>query len=91
MADRAAELHAELAGLLAQHEPALSDADRAELLQLEEHGGWRPGRRPARPEPQISVFLNLLDRAEQEELTDRTLTGGTVDDLRRVMRESLTA
>ena len=89
MGDRVEELRIELSGLLASHEPTLTDAERADLLQLEERGGWRPGSRPMRPEPKVSAFLNLFDRAEQEELTDRTLTGGTVDELRRLFRERL--
>ena len=91
MADRAVELHAELAGLLAQHEPSLTDGERADLLQLEEREGWRPGSRPSRPEPKISAFLDLFDRAEQEELTDRTLASGSVDGLRDAFRERLAA
>jgi hypothetical protein len=89
MADRVEELRAELAGLLARHEPTLTDGERADLLQLEQRGGWRPGGRPTRPEPKVSAFLDLFDRAEQEELTDRTLAGGSVDELRRVFRERL--
>jgi len=91
MADRAEELCAELAGLLAQHEPTLTDGERADLLQLEQRGGWRPGSRPTRPEPKISAFLDLFDRAEQEELTYRTLTGGSVDGLRQAFRDRLSA
>ena len=90
MADRAADLQAELAGLLVQYEPTLTDAERADLLQLEKRCGWRPGSRPTRPEAKVSAFLDLFDRAEQEELTDRTLDAGCVDDLRRVFRERLT-
>jgi hypothetical protein len=90
MADRVEELRAELAGLLDRHEPTLTDDERADLLQLERRGGWRPGSRPTRPEPKISAFLDLFDRAEQEELTHRTLAGGSVDELRRVFRERLT-
>ena len=93
MAERAAErveqLNAELLALFAQYE--LSDHERNELLELERRGGWRPGARPTRPEPSIAAFLNFFDRAEQEELTDRTLTGGSVDELRRVLREQLSA
>lgn len=91
MADRAEELRAELAGLLARHEPTLTGAERADLLQLERRSGWRPGSRPTRPEPKISAFLDLFDRAEQEELTDRTLASGSVDELRRSFRERLSA
>ena len=91
MADRAEELRAELAGLLARHEPTLTLAERADLLQLERRGGWRPGSRPTRPEPKISAFLDLFDRAEQEELTDSTLAPGSVDELRRAFRERLSA
>ena len=76
MRDRADELHAELAALLGLHEPGLSDAERSELLRLEQHGDWRPGRRPARPEPKVRDFLDLFDRAEQEELTYRSLPDG---------------
>ena len=89
MADRAGDLQAELAGLLSQHEPTLRDYERADLLQLEQRCAWRPGSRPTRPEPMVVAFLNLFDRAEQEELTDRTLAAGTVDELRRVFREQL--
>lgn len=91
MADRVEELHAELADLLARHEPTLTDGERADLLQLEQRCGWRPGSRPIRPEPKITAFLNLFDRAEQEELTDRTLAGGSVDKLRETFRERLSA
>jgi hypothetical protein len=89
MSDRATDLQAELADLLARYEPTLTDGERSDLLQLERRGGWRPGGRPARPEPKVSAFLDLLDRAEQEELTDRTLEGGSVDELRRRLRERL--
>jgi hypothetical protein len=89
VSDRADELHAELAALLVLHEPGLSDAERAELLRLEEHREWRPGRRPARPEPKVRDFLDLFDRAEQEELTYRSLPEGSVDGLRRAFRTGL--
>jgi hypothetical protein len=89
MADRVEELLAELEGLLARYEPALSASERADLLQLERRAAWRPGSRPTRPEPEVSAFLDLFDRAEQEELTDRTLADGSVDELRRVFRERL--
>lgn len=89
MAERAEELRAELSSLLARHEPTLTDAERADLLQLEQRGGWRPGSRPTRPEPKISAFLDLFDRTEQEELTDRTLAVGSLDELRRTFRERL--
>ncbi len=89
MADRAADLQAELAGLLSQHEPTLRDDERADLSQIEQRCSWRPGSRPTRPEPMVVAFLNLFDRAEQEEFTDRTLAAGTVDDLRRTFREQL--
>ena len=89
MADRASDLQAELAALLAQHEPKLRDDERTALLQLEQRCAWRPGSRPTRPEPMVVAFLNLFDRAEQEELTDRTLVAGTVDELRRTFREQL--
>lgn len=91
MADRVEELRVELAGLLARHEPTLTDSERTDLLQLEERGGWRPGSRPTRPEPKISAFLDLFDRAEQEELTQHTLAGGSLDELRRAFRERLSA
>lgn len=58
-------------------------------MRLEEGYGWRPGRRPVRPEPQIAVFLDLFDRAEQEELTYGTLADGTVEELRNVFRRGL--
>jgi hypothetical protein len=91
MADRVEELRAELEGLLARYEPALSAAERADLLQLERRAAWRPGSRPTRPEPEVSAFLDLFDRAEQEELTDRSLAGGSVEELRRIFRERLSA
>ena len=75
MADRAEELHVELAGLLAQHGPTLTERERDDLVLLEEGYGWRPGRRPARPEPKIAAFLDLFDRAEQEELDLRHARG----------------
>ena len=89
MGDRAAELRLELAGLLARHEPTLTSDERAQLVRLEEGYGWRPGRRPARPAPQIAAFLDLFDRAEQEELTYQTLAGGTVEELRNAFRRGL--
>lgn len=89
MADRAEELQVELEGLLVRYEPMLSDDERAQLVRLEEGYGWRPGRRPVRPEPKIAVFLNLLDGAEQEELTYRTLVAGTVEELRNTLRRGL--
>ncbi len=91
MSDRADRVHAELAALLALHEPALTAAERSELLRLEEHGEWRPGRRPVRPEPKVRDFLDLFDRAEQEELTYGSLPDGSVDRLRRAFREGLTS
>lgn len=90
-ADRAEALHVELATLLARHESMLTEAERADLVRLEEDYGWRPGRRPARPEPKIAEFLNLFDRAEQEELTYGTLAAGTVDELRNAFRRGLEA
>lgn len=90
MADRAEELRRELAGLLARHEPTLTDAERADLVQLEQRHGWRPGRRPMRPEPKIAAFLDLFDRAEQEEITYGSLTAGTVEELRVAFRLGLT-
>lgn len=89
MADRADELRSELAALLTLHGPTLSDAERAELLDLEQRDGWRPGRRPTRPETKVRDFLDLFDRAEQEELTYRTLPDGSVEELRRVFRAGL--
>ena len=89
MSDRAEELQVELAGLLAEHEPTLTADERADLVRLEEGYGWRPGRRPVRPAPQIAVFLDLFDRAEQEELTYRTLAVGTVEELRNAFRRGL--
>jgi uncharacterized protein (DUF2267 family) len=88
-ADRAEELHVELAALLARHEPTLTESDRDALVRLEEGYGWRPGRRPVRPEPKIAEFLDLFDRAEQEELTYGTLTVGTVEELRNAFRRAL--
>jgi hypothetical protein len=87
--DRAEELRVELAGLLAQHAPTLSEDERAHLVRLEEGYGWRPGRRPVRPEPKIAAFLDLFDRAEQEELTYLTLAHGTVEELRNAFRRGL--
>ena len=89
MSDRATDLQTELAALLSKHEPTLRDYERTDLLQLEQRCAWRPGSRPTRPEPMVVSFLNLFDRAEQEELTDRTLAAGTVDELRRTFREQL--
>ncbi len=89
MADRPEELRVELAALLAEHEPTLTVDERAQLVRLEEGYGWRPGRRPARPDPKIAAFLDLFDRAEQEELTYRTLETGTVDELRDVFRRGI--
>ena len=89
MADRAEELQLELAGLLAEHEPTLTVDERAQLVRLEEGYGWRPGRRPARPDAKIAAVLDLFDRAEQEELTYRTLVTGTVDELRDAFRRGL--
>lgn len=89
MAGRADELQLELAGLLAQHEPTLTEGERADLIRLEEGYGWRPGRRPVRPETKIAAFLDLFDRAEQEELTYGTLAGGTVEELRNAFRRGL--
>jgi hypothetical protein len=88
-ADRAEELHIELVALLARHEPTLTEGDRADLVRLEEGYGWRPGRRPVRPEPKIAEFLDLFDRAEQEELTYGTLEVGTVEELRNAFRRAL--
>jgi hypothetical protein len=90
MADRAEELRVELAGLLARHEPTMSEDDRTYLVRLEEGYGWRPGRRPTRPEPSVAAFLDLFDRAEQEELTYNTLAPGTVEELRNAFRRGLT-
>jgi hypothetical protein len=91
MADRAEELHGELAALLATHQPTLTEGELADLVRLEESYGWRPGRRPARPEPKIAAFLDLFDRAEQEELTYGTLADGTVEELRNAFRRGLSA
>ena len=89
MADGVEQLQAELAGLLALHEPTFTDGERADLVQLEERCGWRPGSRPTRPERKVSAFLDFFDRAEQQELTDRTLVAGSMDDLRLAFRERL--
>lgn len=89
MADRAEELRVELEGLLATHRSTLTEDQRSHLVRLEEGYGWRPGRRPVRPEPQIAAFLDLFDRAEQEELTYGTLADGTVEELRNVFRRGL--
>jgi hypothetical protein len=90
-ADRAEELQSELTALLERHGPTFTEGDRADLVRLEEGYGWRPGRRPVRPEPQIAAFLDLFDRAEQEELTYRTLAAGTVEELRNAFRRALAA
>ncbi|HEX3290582.1 MAG TPA: hypothetical protein VHR46_04250 [Gaiella sp.] len=89
MADRAEELRTELAGLLAEYEPTLTADERADLVRLEEGYGWRPGRRPVRPAPNIAAFLDLFDRAEQEELTYCTLAAGTIEELRNAFRRGL--
>jgi hypothetical protein len=89
MADGVERLQLELAELLAVHEPTLTDGERTDLVQLEARCGWRPGSRPSRPEPKISAFLDFFDRAEQQELTDGTLAGGSVDALRLAFREHL--
>jgi hypothetical protein len=89
MADHAEELRSELAALLARHDATLTDAERADLLGLEQRAAWRPGSRPTRPEPTVSAFLELFDRAEQEELTYRSVPEGSVDELRRSFRETL--
>jgi len=91
VADRVEDLLAELAGLLARYEPTLTDGERADLVQLEQRGGWRPGARPPRPEPKISAFLDFFDRAEQQELTDRTLAEGSLVELRLAFRDRLAA
>ena len=91
MADRVEQLHAELAGLLAA---ARADAHRRRAGRSRAAGrrcGWRPGSRPTRPERKVSAFLDFFDRAEQQELTDRTLAGGSVDELRLAFRERLAA
>jgi hypothetical protein len=87
--DRAEQLHGELAELLARYGPKWTADECGELVRLEEGYGWRPGRRPVRPEPQIAAFLDLFDRAEQEELTYRTLAVGTVEELRNAFRRAL--
>ena len=89
MADRVEQLRVELAGLFDKHEPELSDGARADLLFLESQSGWQPGRRPMRPDAMVTAFLELFDRAEQEELAYRTLPTGSLDELRRVFRERL--
>ena len=42
-----------------------------------------------RPEPMVSAFLELFDRAEQEELAYHSLPEGSVDELRQVFRDRL--
>jgi hypothetical protein len=91
MRDRAEELRLELSGLLEKHGPGLTDGERADLLSLEAQGGWRPGRRPMRPDAIVGAFLELFDRAEQEELAYRTLPAGSLDQLRQVFRDRLAA
>jgi hypothetical protein len=83
------QLQSELGALLALYGPTFTDAERADLVQLEERSGWRPGSRPTRPEPKVSAFLDFFDRAEQQELTDRTLVAGSVEGLRLSFREGL--
>ena len=51
--------------------------------------GGGPAARPTRPEPKVSAFLDFFDRAEQQELTDRTLEAGSVDELRDAFRRGL--
>lgn len=89
MTDRSGELWQELDGLLAAHEASLSDVARAELLRMEQSASWRPGRRPMRPDPTVTAFLELFDRAEQQELAYGTLAPGSIDELRRIFRERL--
>ena len=91
VSDRADELRLGLAGLLAEHCPNLSDGERAELADLEERGGWRPGRRPMRPDPVTRAFLDFFDGAEQEELAYGSLAPGTTEELRVLFREGLSA
>jgi len=91
VADRVEDLLAELGGLLARYGPTLTDGERADLARLEQRGGWRPGARPTRPEPQVSAFLDFFDRAEQQELTDRTLAEGSLAELRLAFRDRLGA
>ena len=88
-ADRAEALHVELATLLARHESTLTEAERADLVRQRATDGGPD--RPARPEPKIAEFLNLSDRAEQEDLTYGTLAAGTVDELRNAFRRGLEA
>jgi hypothetical protein len=87
--ERVERLRVELAGLLEKHGPGLSDIERADLLFLEARSGWQPGRRPMRPDPTVTAFLELFDRAEQEELAYRTLPAGSLDELRRAFRDRL--
>ena len=89
MADRADELRLGLSALLAEHCPTLSDGERAELADLEQRGGWRPGRRPMRPNPVTRAFLDFFDGAEQEELAYGSLAAGTTEELRVLFREGL--
>ena len=89
MRDDAEELRLELAGLLDRHVPSLSDMEREDLLLLESQSGWQPGRRPMRPDPMVSAFLELFDRAEQQELAYGTLPAGSLDKLRQVFRTRL--
>ena len=42
-----------------------------------------------RPDATVSAFLELFDRAEQEELAYRTLPAGSLDELRLAFRERL--
>jgi hypothetical protein len=87
--ERVERLRLELAGLLEKHEAGLTDGERADLLFLEARSGWQPGRRPMRPDATVSAFLELFDRAEQEELAYHTLPAGSLDELRLAFRERL--
>jgi hypothetical protein len=89
VAERAERIRVELAGLLEKHEPGLTDGERADLLFLEACSGWRPGRRPMRPDPMVTAFLELFDRAEQQELAYHALPAGSLEELRQVFRERL--
>ena len=88
MGDRVEELHVELAELLAQHEPTLTDDDRATLVRLEEGYGWRPGRRPVRPAPNIAAFLDLIVRLAAVTLRSVTRLGAQELDVQPARRTS---
>jgi hypothetical protein len=89
MDEGAQRMRAELSGLLEKHVPGLTEIERADLLFLESRSSWRPGRRPMRPDPMVTAFLELFDRAEQQELAYHALPPGSLEELRQVFRERM--